>query len=325
MSYKNWCIALLCLSPATWAENVPQSSMLVLDASGSMWGQVEGKAKIGLARDAVSAMLDSWPATNSLGLMAYGHRTKGDCNDIEVLINADNTDVQAVRSAVAKLNPKGKTPITAAVRIAAEQLKFTEQKATVILVSDGEETCDADPCSLGTELDKLGVDFTAHVVGFDVGQNAKAQQQLKCLANNTGGQYFEADNAAELSKALNDVANEPAAPAPEPEPAREFDAGQVYMENIRIWPDGMTTDDASTKTFEQVNLVAEQTAQDCQKLCEADADCAAWMFEPTGAYFREHPVCNRWDKSPSLVKEADEGFVSGLKTGVKMLVKETGQ
>lgn len=98
-------------------------------------------------------------------------------------------------------------------RMAAEQLKFTERKATVILVSDGEETCPADPCALGEELEKPGIDFTAHVVGFDLPEG-QARAQLQCLAKKTGGRYVEAGNAAELNKALGQGAQTvPAAPS----------------------------------------------------------------------------------------------------------------
>ena len=62
----------------------------------------------------------------------------------------------------------GKTPLTDAVKQAAEALKYTEDKATVILITDGLETCSADPCALAKELEQSGVDFTTHVVGFDV-------------------------------------------------------------------------------------------------------------------------------------------------------------
>ena len=142
-------------------------TMLVLDASGSMWGQIDGKPKIAIAREAVAEMLDGWNG-GDLGLMAYGHRRKGDCGDIEVLQTIGPNTAAGIRRQVNALNPKGMTPISASVRQAAEQLRFTEQKATVILVSDGEETCNADPCELGKELETAGVDFTAHVVGFDI-------------------------------------------------------------------------------------------------------------------------------------------------------------
>ena len=120
------------------AEPAQTKTMLVLDASGSMWGQIGGKTKIAIAREAVDSMLDGWNG-GDLGLIAYGHRRKGDCADIEVLQAIGPDTAAGIRKQVNALNPKGMTPITASVRMAAEQLRFTEQKATVILVSDGED------------------------------------------------------------------------------------------------------------------------------------------------------------------------------------------
>ena len=188
------------------AEPAQTKTMLVLDASGSMWGQIGGKTKIAIAREAVDSMLDGWNG-GDLGLIAYGHRRKGDCADIEVLQAIGPDTAAGIRKQVNALNPKGMTPITASVRMAAERLRFTEQKATVILVSDGEETCSADPCALGKELESMGVDFTAHVVGFDIQKGSKAHRQLQCLAANTGGRYVDARNAGELNRALTSVAS----------------------------------------------------------------------------------------------------------------------
>ncbi len=210
--------ATLASAAGLYAANTRRpATMLVLDASGSMWGQIDGKPKIAIAREAVEAMLSGWQG-GDLGLMAYGHNRKGDCNDIEVLQAIGPNTAAGIRKQVAALNPKGMTPITESVRQAAAQLRFTEQKATVILVSDGEETCNADPCALGKELEAAGVDFTAHVVGFDIQQGSKAHKQLQCLAANTGGRYVDARNAGELNRALASVAKAPAAPPAKPKP-----------------------------------------------------------------------------------------------------------
>ena len=203
--------AALSLSFAAAAE---ERVVLVLDASGSMWGQIEGRSKIEIARETIAGLVGEWKPENRLGLVAYGHRRKGDCADIETLIESGPLDSAAFLRRVNALNPKGMTPLSAAVVQAAESLRHVEQKATVILVSDGEETCNLDPCQVGRELEAQGVDFTAHVIGFDVA-NPQHQAQLRCLAENTGGRYFNARNAAELSGALGAVvavSTEPALP-----------------------------------------------------------------------------------------------------------------
>ncbi len=179
---------------------VKQDAILILDASGSMWGQIEGTAKIEIAKTVLGELLDDLPAKNRLGLMAYGHNKKGDCSDIEMLskVGASRTDIKA---AIKNINPKGKTPISASVKLAADKLKYTENKATVVLISDGIETCNLDPCALGKQLEQDGIDFTAHVVGFDI-VDQKTEDQLQCLASSTGGRYLTAASAGDLSLAL---------------------------------------------------------------------------------------------------------------------------
>lgn len=176
-------------------------ALLILDASGSMWGQVEGQTKISAARRAVDSILAKWRPADRLGLMAYGHRTKGDCKDIELIVPVGAFDAARIRSAVQALNPKGKTPIADSLRAAAAALRSTENKATVILVSDGIETCAPDPCAVAAELKKAGIGFTAHVIGFDVADPV-AKNQLQCIARATGGVYLDAKNAAGLEDAL---------------------------------------------------------------------------------------------------------------------------
>ncbi len=195
-------------------QTEPQSVMMVLDGSGSMWGQIDGVAKIEIARDVIGGLLDGWSPNLQLGVMAYGHRVKGSCDDIETLIDVGPVDRAAVMSKVNAINPKGKTPISASVRKAAEALKYTEEKATVILVSDGLETCNADPCALASELEAAGVDFTTHVVGFDITEEEKAG--LSCLAKNTGGRFISASNANELTTALAETVQIVAQAEPEP-------------------------------------------------------------------------------------------------------------
>lgn len=176
-------------------------TILILDASGSMWGQVEGQTKISAARKAVDSILSKWKASDRLGLMTYGHRTKGDCRDIELVVPVGAFDAEKIRSAVKALNPKGRTPIADSLRAAAQALRAAENQATVILVSDGIETCAPDPCAVAAELKKVGISFTAHVIGFDV-SDPVAKGQLQCIARVTGGVYLDASNASGLENAL---------------------------------------------------------------------------------------------------------------------------
>ena len=177
--------------------------VFILDGSGSMWGKLEGKAKIDIAKEVMARLINDLPAGVDVGLVVYGHRSKGDCNDVEELVPLGAPDKSALIAKVNGISPKGMTPITFAVRTTVEKLKGLEEETTVLLVSDGEETCKGDPCALVKELKASGIKFVMHVIGFDVGDKEKAQ--LECLAKAGGGRYFAAKNAKEFQLASRKV------------------------------------------------------------------------------------------------------------------------
>ncbi|MDY6879224.1 MAG: VWA domain-containing protein, partial [Thermodesulfobacteriota bacterium] len=177
--------------------------IFILDASGSMWGKVEGKAKIAIAKEVLTGLIKELPDDAVVGLVAYGHRRKGDCNDVEELVPLGKIDKNKLISTVQALSPKGKTPISRSVRKTAERIKHLEDETTIILVSDGKETCDPDPCGLVKELKEAGIRFVMHVIGFDVTEEEKAQ--LECMAQAGGGEYFTAKTAKDFQMAAKEV------------------------------------------------------------------------------------------------------------------------
>ncbi|MFP1644803.1 vWA domain-containing protein [Pontitalea aquivivens] len=196
------------LAAPTLAQDRP-NTILVLDASGSMWGQIDGVNKITIAREVVADILSDFPADQNLGFVTYGHRERGQCTDIETVVAPAPGTADEITRIVHGLNPRGMTPMTDAVIAAAQALRHTEQAATVILVSDGIETCNPDPCAAARALEAAGTDFTAHVIGFDVSKEAEALMQMQCIAEETGGRFLTADNALELTGALREVTAAP--------------------------------------------------------------------------------------------------------------------
>ncbi|MDP9196407.1 MAG: VWA domain-containing protein [Pseudomonadota bacterium] len=214
------CVVLLALPAIAQTPPVAQqkqrgkiSAILVLDASGSMWGQVDGTPKMDIAKQVVAGMLGTWNPQDDLGLVVYGHRSKGECTDIETLLSPGPVTPDFL-ARVNAISPKGKTPLADSVKKAAEDLKYTENKATVILLTDGLETCNPDPCGVAKTLEKTGVDLTVHVIGFDVKDSETGQ--LRCMAESTGGLYLPAASAAQLQKALQTVVVRETPPAPAP-------------------------------------------------------------------------------------------------------------
>ncbi len=105
-----------CLAAPLMAEG---KSIIVLDASGSMWGQIDGRAKLEIAREALGSVLAGMDPATEIGLMAYGHREKGSCEDIELVVPPAAGTGAAITEAANGLKFLGKTPLTEAVRRAA--------------------------------------------------------------------------------------------------------------------------------------------------------------------------------------------------------------
>ena len=175
----------------------------ILDGSGSMWGRVNGEMKIVAARKVLTQLIMEMPDDIEYGLTVYGHRKKGNCKDIEEIIPPAQGDRTVAVKAIETIIPKGKTPIAASISQVAQRLKGRESEVTIVLISDGIETCDGDPCAVTKALKEAGIKFVIHTVGLDV--DREASRQLTCIAKAGDGRYFSASNASELLESLSIV------------------------------------------------------------------------------------------------------------------------
>ncbi|MDA8019897.1 MAG: VWA domain-containing protein [Thermoanaerobaculia bacterium] len=183
--------------------------VLVLDASGSMWGRMGGSEKIVIARQVLGDLIADLP-DGDVALVAYGHRREGDCADIETLVPLSTLDRSGLKTVIDGIQPRGKTPLTASTQVAIDVVKERSSPATVILVSDGVETCGGDPCATVRAAREAGVDFVLHVVGFGIKEGDVAP--LECAAQAGGGLYFPADDAGALADALQRAVEPPVMP-----------------------------------------------------------------------------------------------------------------
>lgn len=201
---KAW-VAGLAAGILAWraaAAPVPEV-VFILDASGSMSEPAGAQTKMEAAKAVLQAVVPAVAAEVKVGLAAYGHRRERDCADIEILVPPGSEDRGAVLARVAALQPKGVTPIAAALVQVGEYLKGRAAETTIVLVSDGKETCGGDPRAVVAALRAAGVKFVLHVVGFGV--TAADQAELTGIAAAGGGRYFGAADAAALQAALQAV------------------------------------------------------------------------------------------------------------------------
>jgi len=286
------------------AEDNPRA-VIIFDASGSMWGQINGTPKISIARDALKNVVKEWNPNIELGLTVYGHRKKGDCNDIETVIPVGKIDKNRVIRTVMGIKPKGKTPISRSLRKVADEIKYMEEKATIILISDGKETCDPDPCGTAKELEKEGIDFVTHVIGFNV--DKKTDAQLECIAHATGGEYFSAKNAAALNKAMKTIVKKVEVAKP-----------KKLEKNLQITASETEGGKAVSALHQIYKDIGGKPADKYEHLCESDKKEPCLESVPTGKYI----IVTQYNKykinTPAEVKDTEL-------TKVNVIMGQTGE
>ena len=186
---------------------------LIMDSSGSMAAQTDdGEPRIDAAKRVLNQVIDAIPvdrAELNVGFRVFGHQ--GDnteagraesCQSSDLTVPVDGVDPDALREQVANYAPVGWTPIGLSLERAAADFPAASETVTnaIILVTDGLETCDSDPCAIATALKESDAAVTVYVVGL--GLDAEELRITGCIAENTGGQIVGAQNAGELSAAL---------------------------------------------------------------------------------------------------------------------------
>jgi Ca-activated chloride channel homolog len=188
-------------------EACRDDAMIVFDASGSMAGTDFNNPptpRIAKVKDALARVLPGVAAARRLGLIDYGPGPYNRCDNIELQLEPTANAASRIMGLVDKLVPAGRTPLTSAVKEAANVLGFPKKSAVVVLITDGEETCGGDPCGLARRLRSEGGNLTVHVIGYRAHDDSIGMgiYQSRCLADETGGLYISVDTTDQLVEAL---------------------------------------------------------------------------------------------------------------------------
>ncbi|MBM2577114.1 VWA domain-containing protein [Jannaschia sp. Os4] len=204
----------LSLGLAAPAQACLHDAMVVMDASASMERLVYGTdvTRMEDGRAAMRRALPRLTETRRIGLVTYGPGGSQSCDSVALRV-PPTTDPAPLLAVIAETEPGGSTPLVSAVQHAAEALRYRTEAATIVLVTDGNDTCGGTPCAAGTRLAAEGADLTVHVIGFhyarhlsfiDRSSNGISYDSVaRCLAVRTGGQYVTARDADGLVDALS--------------------------------------------------------------------------------------------------------------------------
>jgi Ca-activated chloride channel family protein len=170
----------------------------------------DGRSRFDGARAAIGDMLAKLPEDMRVGLRVYGHQSapaEKNCEDSDLVapFDAAGKSRDAVLARIGGLKAQGYTPITLSLQRAAADIGAEPSaERVVVLVSDGRETCKADPCAAAKALAAADARLVVHTVGLGV--DAAARTQLTCIASVARGRYFDATTSGDLSRRLAEAA-----------------------------------------------------------------------------------------------------------------------
>ncbi len=201
------------LQAAVERESSPTSILFLIDSSHSMKekisvGEGSGKeVKMEAAKRVLQEALSRIPVDVNLGLRVFGNGFRGDYSDCQqstLLVPINKNNRRAIIEAARSMAPYGLTPLTFALMQAEQDLRYVQGQKTLILISDGAETCGGDPCAYIDRLSRIGVKMKVDIVGVGLKRDKAAKEQLNCIAEKSGGKYYDANTSAEL---INSITN----------------------------------------------------------------------------------------------------------------------
>ncbi len=166
------------------------------------WGD---QTRIEAAKELLAKTVDDLHAVPNLeiGLRVYGHQspitaTFQDCNDTKLEVPFAKDNFSQVKTRIKSIRAKGTTPIARSLEAAAGDFPDANSRNIIILITDGLEACDNDPCVIAKKLKDKGVNVTPFVIGL--GMDLSYLEKFNCI-----GSYADAETKASFEQVLQNV------------------------------------------------------------------------------------------------------------------------
>ncbi len=199
---KKWLLVLL-FPTFCFAQKPSLTRILfILDASNSMNSTWDKQTRLEGAKEVLLQAMEQFKEVPNIeiALRIYGHQTPitndtQDCNDtkLEVPFSVGNIDV--IKNKIRGLVAKGATPIARSLEAAAGDFPDTLARNVIILITDGLESCDNNPCVIAKKLREKGVKVTPFVIGL--GMDLSYLENFSCI-----GTYSDAEDKDSFKNVL---------------------------------------------------------------------------------------------------------------------------
>lgn len=128
--------------------------LFLLDASLSMAAQWEDQKRMDVAKEILAHIVDSLSSFDNLelALRVYGHQTakgKFNCRDTKLEVAFAPKNGEIIKTKLKSIQPKGVTPLAFSLsRAANDFIAPNNYRNVIIIITDGLESCDGDPCEI---------------------------------------------------------------------------------------------------------------------------------------------------------------------------------
>lgn len=193
--------------PAEGNSDQPTTSsvLILLDTSGSMLQRIDGKRRYQIAQTALAPLAQQANARGiAIGLRRFG--IAPDACDTELLAPVSRRSPKELTDILATIVPQNnaRTPIAAALAQAGADLANAEGVPRIVILTDGEETCEGDPEDVISDLAAQGIAVRIDIVGFAIDDPALSAT-FTDWARVGRGQYINVSDSDALERALLDV------------------------------------------------------------------------------------------------------------------------
>lgn len=178
--------------------------LFIFDASQSMNGPWEKDKKITVARNILISFIDSLEKLPNIemALRVYGHQRPvppQDCSDSKLEVPFGKGTAPQIRQKLRFIEAMGTTPLASSLALAVNDFgTSTEYRNIIILITDGIEACDGDPCEVSRQLQVKGIALRPFIIGIGIDENFK--KSFDCV-----GKYYDAKKEEQFKEALTVV------------------------------------------------------------------------------------------------------------------------
>ena len=192
------------LSGLTYSQKTTRI-LFILDASNSMNLDWDKQTRMAAAKEILAQSIEKLRGVEGLeiALRVYGHQSFinneiQDCNDTKLEVPFGKDKIDAIKLKIKGLIGKGATPIARSLEAAAGDFPDTLARNFIILITDGLESCDNDPCTAAKKLKDKGVKVTPFVIGL--GMDLSYLEKFNCI-----GTFTDAESKESFKFVLTDI------------------------------------------------------------------------------------------------------------------------